>query len=150
MKIIINLLKRLVSSRKLIILSVDESLKSCYSFCIKILRMYVMKFYACNEEIFNCERVVTRNTKWTLFIIQYDLACWGLRKNVCCKNLVSIRVSIFSLFFLKDWHLFMTYWWMFDLKSEWGFFKLVIDSDKADLASRSASSLPRMLMWLGK
>ena len=75
MKIIINLLKRLVSSRKLIILSVDESLKSCYSFCIKILRMYVMKFYACNEEIFNCERVVTRNTKWTLFIIQYDLAC---------------------------------------------------------------------------
>ena len=68
------LVKRLVSLRKLIILSADESLKSCYSFCIKMLRMYVMKFYACNEEIFNCERSVTRNTKWT-FIIQYDLAC---------------------------------------------------------------------------
>ena len=26
---------------------------------------------------------------------------------------------------------------------------MVIDSDKADLAARSASSLPRMLMWLG-
>ena len=38
---------------------------------------------------------------------------------------------------------------MFDLKSEIGIFKLVIDNDKADLASRSASSLPRMLVWLG-
>ena len=26
---------------------------------------------------------------------------------------------------------------------------LVIDNDKADLASRSASLLPRMLVWLG-
>ena len=28
-----------------------------------------MKFYACNEEMFICERFVTRNTKRTLFII---------------------------------------------------------------------------------
>ena len=26
---------------------------------------------------------------------------------------------------------------------------MVIDNDKADLASRSASSLPQMLVWLG-
>ena len=38
---------------------------------------------------------------------------------------------------------------MFDLKSEWGFFKVVIDSDGAGLASGKASSLPRVLMGLG-
>ena len=47
--------------RKLII--ADASLKCCCSFCIKICCMYVMKFYARNEEMFNCERFVTRNTK---------------------------------------------------------------------------------------
>ena len=57
-----------------------------------------MKFYACNEEIFNCERSVTRNTKWT-FIIQYDLACGGLRMNICCKSLVLIRVIYFQFVF---------------------------------------------------
>ena len=85
----------------MIILSADETLKSCDSFCIRILRMYVMKFYVCNEEIFNCERFVTRNTKWTLFIIQYYLACWGLRMNFFCKKLVLIRVIYFQFVFPK-------------------------------------------------
>ena len=64
--------------------------------------------------------------------------------NICCKNLVSIPViylqfvSHKGLTFVHD--ILMGVWF----ESEWGFFKLVIDSDGAGLASGSASSLPRV------
>ena len=38
---------------------------------------------------------------------------------------------------------------MLDLKSENGILKFVITKDNADLASKSANSFPRKLMWLG-
>ena len=37
---------------------------------------------------------------------------------------------------------------MLDLKSENGILKFVITKDSADLASKSANSFPRILMWL--
>ena len=61
--------------------------------------------------------------------------------NICCKNLVSIPVIyVFpkGLTFVHDILMGL------GSKSEWGFFKLVIDSDGAGLASGSASSLPRV------
>ena len=64
-----SLLKRLVSVRKLMILSEDVSLKSFfYSFCSIIFISDIIKFSASNEKMLNGERFITGYTKRRLLI----------------------------------------------------------------------------------
>ena len=64
-----SLLKRLVSLRKSMILSVDASLKSFfYSFCGIIFNADIIKFSASNEKMLNGKRFITGYTERRLLI----------------------------------------------------------------------------------
>ena len=69
--------------------------------------------------------------------------------NICCKNLVSIRVIYFQFVFPKALTFVHDILMGVSFEIGLGIFKVVIDSDGASLASGSASSLPRVLMRLG-
>ena len=64
-----SLLKRLISLRKLMILSEDVSLKSSfYSFCGVVFFADKIKFSASNEKMLNGERFITGYTKRRMFV----------------------------------------------------------------------------------
>ena len=156
------MLKRLISLRRLIILSTDEILKS--SFTVFALKYFVRMWWKSVHEMRKCLTVKgslheTQQGGCSIFSIWVSLVCpirhlvifvWSCLLRFKNEHLLlKFGFSAYNLFSVcfsqTDWHLFMTYWWKLDLKSEW-IFKLVINDDKVDLASRSASSLPWMLI----